>query len=96
MNSAFPIKDDDAYVLRETLEFYVDDASSEHDWNWSRELRRFKKESGEWKYYGVHLGLEPPPTFLNVFVRNTFELGEHNVLAASFFDCEIVRKLCAG
>lgn len=79
------VKGDDAYVLREALEFSVNDASGEHDWDWSRQLRRFRRESGEWKYYGAQLGFRPD--WKDVYVRHTSYDGERYPIGADFIDC---------
>ena len=76
---------DDAYVLRESLSFSVDDASGEHDWDWSRQLRRFKRESDEWKYYGAQLGFGPD--WYSVYVRHTSYDGERYAIDSDFIDC---------
>lgn len=76
---------DDAFVLREALEYYVDATSGNKDWNWSRELRRYRRENGEWKYYGAQLGFRPD--WYDVYARHTSYDGQHYPIAADFIDC---------
>lgn len=79
------INGDDAFVLREYLDTYVNDASGEREWWWNRELRRFRKEGGEWKSYGAHLGIRPD--WYDVYVRHTSYDGEKYPIGADFIDC---------
>ena len=79
------INGDDAFVLREYLDTYVNDASGEREWWWNRELRRLKKENGEWKYYGAHLGFRPD--WYDVYVRHTSYDGEKYPIGVDFIDC---------
>ena len=79
------IDGDDAFVLKEDLLTYVDDGSGERYWDWGRQLRRFKKEAGVWKYYGVHLDFKLD--WYNVWTRNTVD-GGYFALSAGFRDCD--------
>lgn len=77
---------DMAYVLREGLDSYTNDATGDKEWDWSRVLRSFRRENGEWKYYGAQLGFNP--SWYDVYVRNTFYDGQKYPIGAEFTDCE--------
>ena len=80
------VNGDNAYVFREFFSMHTWDATGLMGWDWSRELRRWRKESGEWKYYGVHLGFSND--WLDVWVRNTAEAGEYNPFEVVLNDCQ--------
>ena len=82
------INNDEAVVIREELFGYVPIAGGDINWDWSRVLRKWKKEGGEWKYYGAHTDNFRPENQA-VWSRNETDPGERNVIYADFFKCGV-------
>ena len=79
------IDGDDAYVLQESLLTYINDDSGERYLDWARQLRRFKKEGDDWKYYGAQMAFKLD--WYNAWVRNTVD-GSYLALSVGFIDCD--------
>jgi len=81
------IDGDIAYILREGLNSWIDDATFERIWNWDRVFRPFRRENGEWKYYGAQLGFRP--IRVDTWIQNDFSSDPQEVLVldAELIDC---------
>ncbi len=81
----------DAYVLREYFSTYTMNDTGEQRWDWNRELRRWKKENGQWKVYGAHLD-NFRPGYIGVWLRNDGGrppgTEEHGIIYADFLKCD--------
>ena len=78
---------DEATTFREALTTRVDSTGA-REWEWNRETRNFRKENGEWKWYGDHLDFKWD--YPAVRLRNTMDGGEprvYNPMEAAFIDC---------
>jgi hypothetical protein len=65
------INGDEAVMIREELFSFVPKAGGDIKWYWDRVLRKWKKDGGQWKYYGAHLAFKPE--WLDVYSRHTVE-----------------------
>jgi len=83
------INGDEAVVIREELFGFVPNAGENIIWDWSRVLRKWKMEGGQWKYYGAHTE-KFRPSYLAVWQRNDMERapGTEEYIA---IDAELVK-----
>ena len=80
------ISGDEAVVIREQLLGFVPNAGGDIIWDWSRVLRKWKKDGAEWKYYGAHTD-NFRPSYLGVWLRHETGPGERVVIDAEFNKC---------
>ena len=74
----------DAYVLIERL--WTDEhISLGRRWRWDRQTIRWKKENGDWKNYGDHLGFRSD--WVSVWIENA-NGSLNNWIEADFIDCQ--------
>jgi hypothetical protein len=82
------INGDEAFVIREELLGFDPKEGGDIIWDWSRVLRKWKKDGAEWKFYGAHTD-NFRPDYLGVWLRHETGPGERVVIDAEFYKCGV-------
>ena len=78
------VNGDYAYLLAERLFFRIMNGTGEPVWFWERRTSRWRKESGEWKFYGSQLGFRT--AWVDVWIRND-DGNFYNPIDGEFTKC---------